>query len=137
MAESNRKAHDQAKEMIRLFQSVGATRFAVTWTDSAGDPVRKTGKDGEERIRFWSDASPILLSRYIPEILDEATHNRHNIVVRPGGPPEMTFLQLDDLDAEKLARLAPPCFWCSKPRPETCRRGWRSKPRPIRISCGA
>jgi hypothetical protein len=110
MGESDRRPHDQAREMIRLFQSVGATRFSVTWTDSAAEPVRKTGKDGKERVRFWRDASPSLLSRYIPEILDEATLNRHNIIVRPGGPPEMTFLQLDDLNAEKLARVAPAVF---------------------------
>jgi len=106
LAENDRKA----KEMIRLFQSVGATHFSVTWTDSAGDPIRKTGKDGKEKIRFWSAASPFLLSRYIQEILDEATHNQHNIVVRPRGPSDVTFMQLDDLNAEKLSRVAPAVF---------------------------
>jgi hypothetical protein len=110
MPEIDSRPYEQAKEMIRLFQSVGARHFSVTWTDGAGEPIRKTGKDGKEGVRFWRAASPPVLCRHISEILGEATQNQHNIVVRPGGSTEVTFVQLDDLDAEKLGRVAAAVF---------------------------
>ena len=44
--------------------------------------------------------------------------------MRPHGPG-ITFLQLDDLAADRLPALPPPCFSPSKPRPEIFRHGLR------------
>ena len=33
-------ADDEARQMLEAFASVGATRFNVTWTNSAGHPRR-------------------------------------------------------------------------------------------------
>jgi hypothetical protein len=49
------------------------------------------------------------LIRRLPAELDRATRHRRNLIVRPHGLG-VTFLQLDDLTAEKLARCAPPVF---------------------------
>jgi RepB DNA-primase from phage plasmid len=72
----------EARRMLDTFASVGATRFEVTWTD---------------------------LARTMPEILDRAARRHHNVIVRPEGPG-VSFIQLDDLTAEKLAPLAPAMF---------------------------
>lgn len=98
--------HSAARAMLDAFASVGATHFSVTWTDIAGDPVIKQTKDGEEKVRFWRGASLSNLSRYIPEILDEAAEKQHNVNVRPQGSG-VTFIQLDDLKPPALAKLAP------------------------------
>jgi hypothetical protein len=45
----------------------------------------------------------------MPSILDAATSGRLNVIVRPYGP-DVWFIQLDDLKADQLARLAPRIF---------------------------
>jgi hypothetical protein len=65
------------------------------------------------------------LARNLPAMLADATKRQRNVIIRPHGPG-MMFLQLDDLDAEKLACAAPRASLPSKPRPAIFRRGWRS-----------
>src|SRR5271156_5537759 len=96
--DTDRTPHAAAQAMLDAFASVGADRFDVTWTNSAGDPRR-----------YDEGVSLADLIRRMPAELDRATRQRRNLIVRPHGPG-VTFLQLDDLSAEKLARCAPPVF---------------------------
>jgi hypothetical protein len=56
-------------------------------------------------------------------MLDAAIADQLNLIVRPLGP-NVWFIQLDDLKAEQMQRLAPAYFSRSKPPPAIIRRGW-------------
>lgn len=99
--------------MLEVFASVGAIRFDVTLTTAAGN------KDF-----FRANVTLADLGRTLPKMLDQAAAGRRNVIVRPHGPG-IIFIQLDDLKADQLPPLAPPCFSPSKPRPETSRHGLR------------
>src|SRR5271156_2538177 len=117
--------HEAARRMLDIFGSVGADRFHVTWTDSAGDPrrprsLRRTlqslgGPLPHTENEDWLDAIYIAgigaadLGRTIPALLDPATADRLNPTTRPRGTG-VRFIQLDDLAAEKLPALAPAMF---------------------------
>jgi hypothetical protein len=87
-----------ALTMLGLFAGVGATRFDVTWTDIAGD------KEWFRRGMSMAD-----LAHALPGMLDAAAAGQCNVIVRPHGPG-VTFIQLDDLTADRLPRLAPAVF---------------------------
>ncbi len=90
--------HTEARAMLDIFGSVGATRFDVTWTNRAGD-----------RERYWRGVILAELKRTLPGMLDAATAGERNVIVRPRGDG-VTFIQLDDLKADQLARPAPAVF---------------------------
>ena len=92
-------AHSEARRMLDTFASVGATAFDVTLTTRAGD------KDWFQRnVSVWP-TWPVPC----PAMLDAATAAQRNVIVRPHGPG-ISFLQLDDLAADQLTRLAPAVF---------------------------
>jgi hypothetical protein len=91
-------AHAAARAMIDTFASVGAVRFDVTRTTRAGD------KDWFRRGVSVAD-----LAHTLPGMLDLAIAEQRNVIVRPSGPG-VTFMQLDDLAADQLARVAPAVF---------------------------
>jgi len=95
---SDHNGHAAAEAMIDVFASVGATRFDVTWTTRAG-----------EKEWFRRNMSLPDLRRTMPAMLDAAPAKQRNVIVRPHGP-DVTFIQLDDLKAEKLPKLAAPVF---------------------------
>jgi hypothetical protein len=84
--------------MLDTFASVGASRFDVTRTTRAGD-----------KVWFRRSVSLADLARTLPAMLDAAIAPEHNVIVRPHGNG-VSFLQLDDLAAEQLTRLAPAVF---------------------------
>ena len=96
--DSANTAHAEARAMIEAFASVGATRFDVTWTNSAG-----------EKELFRRGVSLADLHRTVPAMLDIAPAHQRNIIVRPHGPG-VTFIQLDDLKADQLPPLARAAF---------------------------
>ena len=99
MSESgDHNGHAAAQAMIDAFASVGATRFDVTWTTRAGD-----------KEWFRRNVSLADLARTLPAMLDAAPAKQRNVIVRPHGPG-VTFIQLDDLKADKLPALAPAVF---------------------------
>jgi hypothetical protein len=98
MADPRITACAEAQAMLDSFASVGATRFDVTITTAASD------KEGFER-----GVSLTSLARTLPARLDAAIAAQRNVIVRPHGAG-ITFLQLDDLAADQLARLAPAVF---------------------------
>ena len=113
--------------MLDIFASVGADHFDVTRTTATGD------KDWFRRGVSLAD-----LARTLPAMLDAATAEQRNVIVRPHGPG-VSFLQLDDLGADQLPALRPPCFSPSKPRREIFRHGWRcraARTRTLPAACG-
>jgi len=99
MAEdSTNTGQSEARAMLDAFASVGATRFDVTWTNRSGEPRR-----------FREAVALADLTRTMPGMLDEATARQRNLIIRPHGPG-VTFIQLDDLTADKLPRIAPAMF---------------------------
>src|SRR3954469_3661247 len=90
--------HNTAQAMLDCFASVGARHFDVTGTTRGG-----------EKDWFRRNVSLAELARTLPGLLDSATRSERNVIVRPHGAG-ITFLQLDDLAAERLPALAPAVF---------------------------
>jgi RepB DNA-primase from phage plasmid len=100
MRESDdRTRHAAAQAMLHAFASVGASRFDVTWTDLAG-----------VEQGFRRNVMTAYLARMMPTELDAAARRQRNVIVRPRSDGEVTFVQLDDLGADQLARVAPAVF---------------------------
>ena len=91
--------------MLDAFASVGATHFDLTTTNRSG-----------AKISFRANVRLADLSRNLPLILDSATRQQRNVIVRPHGRG-VSFVQLDDLKADMLARLAPAVFLILKTSP--------------------
>jgi hypothetical protein len=91
-------AHSAVREMLDCFASVGASHFDVTATTRNG-----------EKDWFRRNVPLAELTRTLPGMLDKATSSERNVIVRPHGPG-ITFLQLDDLAADRLPALAPAVF---------------------------
>lgn len=91
---------EQALAMIDAFTSIGARGFDVTILDINGDEV-----PGLQRPR----STLIEVKRMIGRTLQEAERNQHSVIIRPRstGPK---LIQLDDLNAEKAAHIAPYAF---------------------------
>ena len=95
----------EAQAMLDAFASVGATQFDLTITSRSG------AKESFRRGVKLAD-----LSRALPAILDSATRQQRNVIVRPHGLG-VSFIQLDDLTPAMLARLAPAVFLILKTSP--------------------
>jgi len=123
-----------ARTMLGIFASVGAARFHVTWTNSAGRPRRPSslrknlqslgGPLPQTDNADWLNAVHIApinvadLGRTISALLDTAIADRLNLTVRPRGRG-VRFIQLDDLAADKLPALASAMFLdAGRVRPE-------------------
>jgi len=84
----------EAYRMLDTFASAGATHFDVTFTDIDG---QKTG--------FHADQTARQLRNSLPKLFPGLTERQRNLIVRPRGDKVM-FVQLDDLDSEKIKPLA-------------------------------
>ena len=60
--------------MLDVFANVGTTSADVTWTNTAG-----------EKKRFRRKMPLADLNRLVPRILDDATRQQRNVIVRPEG----------------------------------------------------
>lgn len=98
-------ASQPALAMLALFASVGVERCDLTLTDVAGT-----------KVAFRSNQPLDQLRASLPQILEAATRQQHNVIVRPrrNGP---ALIQLDDLDSAAEARLRPMSFLtlCTSP----------------------
>jgi hypothetical protein len=95
----------EAQAMLDAFASVGATQFDLTIT------MRNGTKESFRRGMKLAD-----LIRTLPAILDSATRQQRNVIVRPHGLG-VSIIQLDDLKADMLTRLAPAVFLILKTSP--------------------
>src|ERR1700733_4734833 len=97
MAGDGTALHD-GQQMLDLFASVGATHFDVTWTTCAGN-----------KELFRRNVPLTELERQLPGMLDFAPAKQRNVIVRPHGA-NVSFIQLDDLKADRLPPLAAAAF---------------------------
>jgi hypothetical protein len=96
MAEDSEQTHHgEARRMIETFASAGATHFDMTWTNAAG-----------EKQQFRRSMDLAELQRALPRMLDHAIAQQRNLIARPHGAG-VSFVQLDDLKADRLAAVAP------------------------------
>jgi RepB DNA-primase from phage plasmid len=84
--------------MLDIFASVCARAVDITWTTEAGE------KREFRRNTPFDELLPLL-----PAILAKAAEHRRNVIVRPHGPG-VSFVQLDDLAGDQLARVAAVAF---------------------------
>jgi RepB DNA-primase from phage plasmid len=96
--ESTNTAHVAALAMLDAFASVGVERFDLTRTTRS-----------EEKDYFRRGVAVAELRKAMPRMLDEATEQQLNVIVRPRGP-RVTFIQLDDLKAPTVASVTPAVF---------------------------
>jgi hypothetical protein len=88
----------QALAMFSAFESVGVRSFEVTFTDIEGE------KTVYQPYRSLED-----LRRTITKALHAASEVQQNFIVRPR-LKQPQLIQLDDLDAAKVERIAPYAF---------------------------
>ena len=139
----NIKPHADAQAMIDAFASVGATHFVVSWTNIAGSPRRPRTLRKALRARActlpvtpqnenWLDAvfieniSRAELAGTMPALLDAAIADQLNLIVRPYGPG-VSFIQLDDIEANQLPKLTPAVFLALETSPGNYQ-GWLALP---------
>ena len=89
---------DQAFELLQAFASVGVKTFAVTLTDIDGKKVPQG---------YYSHCSLEQLRPMLGPMLQVATAQQHNLIVRPGPSERVQLVQLDDLAEPELRRLGP------------------------------
>ena len=96
----------QGSKMLAAFASVGVTAFDMTLTDLAG-----------EKIGYRPGRSIDALKQILPPLLQEAARKQQNVILRPRKPLAAELVQLDDLNEEAAARIAPHCFMvlCTSP----------------------
>jgi hypothetical protein len=95
MSDSLRPLSDgkAASDMIEAFASVGVKAFDVTLLDI------------DEAKKGFQVCSTAELKRGLPERLEKATQAQLNVIIRPRAT-EALLVQLDDLDAAKVGKLA-------------------------------
>jgi hypothetical protein len=112
----------EARRMLDFFLSVGATRFNVTFLDLLGRKTHyfplRTPPSMEHNLPSWM-AQAALRKKCITEDGTEIIAGE-NLIVRPVCRiPEtaVTFVQLDDLNAEQIERVRPASFliFCTSP----------------------
>ena len=91
----------QARLMLQAFGSVGVRAFAVTLTDAEGRKVPR----GYQSFCLLDD-----LRAGMAASLRDTTRQRVNLIVRPHRAELVDLIQLDDLDAAALARVAASAF---------------------------
>ncbi len=113
--DSDSTGHLAAQAMLDSFASVGATHFDLTRTTRVG-----------QKKSFRPNVSLAELASILPAMLDHSAARQRNVIVRPHGSG-VTFIQLDDLNAEKLARVAPAVFLALETSPGNCQ-AWGAMP---------
>jgi hypothetical protein len=113
--DSDSTGHLAAQAMLDSFASVGATHFDLTRTTRVG-----------QKKSFRPNVSLAELASILPAMLDHSAARQRNVIVRPHGSG-VTFIQLDDLNAEKLARVAPAVFLALETSSGNCQ-AWVAMP---------
>jgi RepB DNA-primase from phage plasmid len=98
--DSGKPDYAEARAMLDVCASVGARAVALTLTSQSG---------GKEYFR--GNVPLDELGRMLPAMLDEAAQRKRNVIIRPHDAKpdkqrEVSFLQLDDLTADRLPEVA-------------------------------
>ena len=109
---TNETATAKALAMLDAFASVGVSVFDLTITNIKED------ERGRQEVRgYEQDQSIAELRRRMPRLIADATRQQNNNIIRPRNPAGVTVIQLDDLDANTIERLAEHSFMviCTSP----------------------
>jgi hypothetical protein len=100
MNEKHGAGGSEALRMIDLFESVGARRFDITFTDT--DQNKRGFRAGQslEEVR----------SSFRSTLLSSCEARGTNIIVRPQSIESVLLVQLDDLDGAAIERVKPVAF---------------------------
>jgi hypothetical protein len=100
MNEKHGAGGGEALRMIDLFESVGARRFDITFTDT--DQNKRGFRAGQslEEVR----------SSFRSTLLSSCDARGTNIIVRPQSIESVLLVQLDDLDGAAIERVKPVAF---------------------------
>src|SRR5689334_23373887 len=93
-------------EMLDAFASVGVLQASLTVLDLHG------------KKRMFLSARPFnSVRRVLPWLIRDTDRQQRSIIIRPTPPSGITLVQLDDLDAQQVARIAPAAFivLCTSP----------------------
>ncbi len=85
---------DDGKAMLQAFAAAGAYSFDVTLRDT------------KQKVEFMADVPFAWLSEQLPRMLEKADRLESSLIVRPRVGDGCALVQLDDLNAETVARLS-------------------------------
>jgi hypothetical protein len=113
MLQEPEDSYRAALNMVELFAASGADHFDVTLTTLAG-----------EKIRYHPNVPLDDVRRKIPASLDLAKQHQQNIILRPrASDAKVFFVQLDDLNAQKLLTVQDAAFFAIETSPGNFQ-GW-------------
>jgi hypothetical protein len=100
---------DAALRMIDAFVALGATNFDLSVVEHV---VQEDGGSLDARVpgRQLTRASVRELRSKLPQALAVADVNHHSVILRPRPVDGLLWVQLDDLDAQKVVRVHPYSF---------------------------
>ncbi len=96
---------EKALAMLDAFAGVGVNTFDLTITN-----IKEDERGRQIVVGYDEDQSISELRRRMPHLISDATRKQNNNIVRPHNPPGVTVIQLDDLDAAKVARVVDHSF---------------------------
>ncbi len=88
----------KASAMLDAFASVGVNTFDLTITN-----IKEDERGRQIVVGYDENQSISELRRRMPYPISDATRKQNNNIVRPYNPPGVIVIQLDDLDAAKVA----------------------------------
>jgi hypothetical protein len=102
----------KALAMLDAFADVGVTIFDLTITN-----IKEDARGRQIVVGYELNQSIVDLRRRMPDLISDATPKQNNNIIRPYNPPGVAVIQLDDLDAAKVARVAEHSFMviCTSP----------------------
>ena len=89
----------EALRMLEAFVSVGVKRFSVTQTNLL-----------QVKVAFRPGLNVGAMRIFLPAAVGWMWERQQNLIIRPDGAAGHVLAQLDDLDAQKLERIAPRAF---------------------------
>lgn len=95
----------KALAMLSAFAGIGVNAFDLTITN-----IKEDERGRQIVVGYGENQSISELRRRIPKLISDATRKQNNNIVRPHNPPGVTVIQLDDLDAAKVARVVDHSF---------------------------
>ena len=107
MEDDREAAQKAARAMLDAFTSVGAMWYDLTITTGQG-----------AKVRFRPNVTRTAMERSLPGLLDTAARDGHNVILRPRGSG-MQFIQLDDLNADRLDSVLANAFLALETSPQS------------------
>jgi RepB DNA-primase from phage plasmid len=102
----------KALAMLDAFAGIGVNMFDLTITN-----IKEDERGRQIVVGYDENQSISELRRRMQHLISDATRKQNNNIIRPHNPPGLTVVQLDDLDAAKVARVADHAFMVIRTSP--------------------